>query len=37
MPRDAPATRAVLLARLAMMAVSVRWYRLVSHDLSLGH
>src|SRR6478672_10355658 len=27
MPRDAPVTRAVLLARLAMMAFSMRWFR----------
>src|SRR6185369_5610127 len=27
MPRDAPVTRAVLLARLAMMVFSMRWYR----------
>src|SRR4029077_16758453 len=27
MPRDAPVTRAVLLARLVMMAFSIRWCR----------
>src|SRR4029077_20814086 len=27
MPRDAPVTRAVLLARLAMMEFSMRWFR----------